>query len=124
MSLATTTSTSQHKLEYCRIVFCKEAKMALVQIQSRGLGCLHLPFQIAQKAVSKPPSSSKIYVNYYNKQIVQLSSASIGVFVGSAFQKMVGTGRVELPTSRLSVVRSNHLSYAPETLVSKYLLLS
>ena len=37
---------------------------------------------------------------------------------------MVGTGRVELPTSRLSVVRSNHLSYAPETLVSKYLLLS
>ena len=30
--------------------------------------------------------------------------------------KMVGTGRVELPTSRLSVVRSNHLSYAPVTL--------
>ena len=26
---------------------------------------------------------------------------------------MVGTGRVELPTSRLSVVRSNQLSYAP-----------
>ena len=33
-------------------------------------------------------------------------------------QKMVGTGRVELPTSRLSVVRSNHLSYAPVTLAS------
>ena len=30
--------------------------------------------------------------------------------------KMVGTGRVELPTSRLLVVRSNHLSYAPVTL--------
>ena len=26
---------------------------------------------------------------------------------------MVGTGRFELPTSRLSVVRSNQLSYAP-----------
>jgi len=26
---------------------------------------------------------------------------------------VVGTGRFELPTSRLSVVRSNQLSYAP-----------
>ena len=92
--------------------------MALVQIQSRGLGCLHLPFQIAQKAVSKLPLSSKIYVNHSNKQIVQLFRADIGLIVGSALQKMVGTGRVELPTSRLSVVRSNHLSYAPETLVA------
>ena len=98
--------------------------MALMQIQSRGLGCLHLPFQIAQKAVSKLPLSSKIYVNYPKKQLVQLSLVDIGLIVGSAFQKMVGTGRVELPTSRLSVVRSNHLSYAPETLVSKHLLLS
>ena len=98
--------------------------MALMQIQSRGLGCLHLPFQIAQKAVSKLPLSSKIYVNYPKKQLVQLSLVDIGLIVGSAFQKMVGTGRVELPTSRLSVVRSNHLSYAPETLVSNYLLLS
>ena len=98
--------------------------MALVQIQSRGLGCLHLPFQIAQKAVFKLPLSSKIYVNYPIKQLVQLFRAKISVIFGSAFQKMVGTGRVELPTSRLSVVRSNHLSYAPETLVSKYLLLS
>ena len=28
-------------------------------------------------------------------------------------KQMVGTGRFELPTSRLSVVRSNQLSYAP-----------
>ena len=98
--------------------------MALMQIQSRGLGCLHLPFQIAQKAAEKLPLSSKIYVNYPYKQLVQLFRANFGLIVGSAFQKMVGTGRVELPTSRLSVVRSNHLSYAPETLVSKYLLLS
>ena len=27
---------------------------------------------------------------------------------------MVGLGRLELPTSRLSGVRSNHLSYRPE----------
>ena len=27
--------------------------------------------------------------------------------------QLVGTGRFELPTSRLSVVRSNQLSYAP-----------
>ena len=96
--------------------------MALMQIQSRGLGCLHLPFQIAQKAASKLPLSSKIYVNFPNNQLVQLSSANISLIVGSTFQKMVGTGRVELPTSRLSVVRSNHLSYAPETQVSKCLL--
>ena len=94
--------------------------MALMQIQSRGLGCLHLPFQIAQKAVSKLPLSSKFYVNHLNKQLFSHFSANIGVIAGSAFQKMVGTGRVELPTSRLSVVRSNHLSYAPETLTSKY----
>ena len=98
--------------------------MALMQIQSRGLGCLHLPFQIAQKAVYGLPLSSKIYVNYPNKKLAQLNCANISLIVGSAFQKMVGTGRVELPTSRLSVVRSNHLSYAPETLVSNYLLLS
>ena len=90
--------------------------MALMQIQSRGLGCLHLPFQIAQKAVPKLPLSSKIYVNYSNKQLIHLFRANIGLIDDSAFQKMVGTGRVELPTSRLSVVRSNHLSYAPVTL--------
>jgi hypothetical protein len=28
--------------------------------------------------------------------------------------RMVGLGRLELPTSRLSGVRSNHLSYRPE----------
>ena len=87
--------------------------MAFMQIQSRGLGCLHLPFQIAQKPVSKLPLSSKIYANYSNKKSIQLSRANISLIVGGAFQKMVGTGRVELPTSRLSGVRSNHLSYAP-----------
>jgi hypothetical protein len=31
----------------------------------------------------------------------------------TAGREMVGPGRVELPTSRLSGVRSNHLSYEP-----------
>ena len=31
---------------------------------------------------------------------------------------MVGLGRVELPTSRLSGVRSNHLSYEPDEVFS------
>ncbi len=34
---------------------------------------------------------------------------------------MVGLGRIELPTSRLSGVRSNHLSYRPSD--TKYLIL-
>ena len=36
---------------------------------------------------------------------------------------MVGTGRFELPTSRLSVVRSNQLSYRPSDTSSKNNLL-
>ena len=41
------------------------------------------------------------------KQVLsQLSYTPIG---------MVGLGRLELPTSRLSGVRSNHLSYKPLT---------
>src|SRR5690349_20223588 len=31
-------------------------------------------------------------------------------------ERLVGLGRLELPTSRLSGVRSNHLSYRPERL--------
>ena len=41
-----------------------------------------------------------------------LSQLSYSPDVGSAEQR-VGQGRVELPTSRLSGVRSNHLSYWP-----------
>ena len=36
--------------------------------------------------------------------------------------KRVGQGRLELPTSRLSGVRSNHLSYWPGKLTAMYLL--
>jgi hypothetical protein len=34
-------------------------------------------------------------------------------------RSMMGLGRVELPTSPLSGVRSNHLSYRPECLSSR-----
>ena len=61
--------------------------MALMQIQSRGLGCLHLPFQIAQKAVAKLPLSSRNYVNYSNKQLNQLFRTNISLIVGSAFSE-------------------------------------
>ena len=61
--------------------------MALLQIQSRGLGCLHLLFQIAQKAVTKLPLSSKNYVICFNKQLVQLFRVNIRVIVGSAFSE-------------------------------------
>ena len=52
--------------------------MALMQVQSRGLGCLHLPFQIAQKAVAELPLSSKFYVNYPNNQSVSIFRTDIG----------------------------------------------
>ena len=35
---------------------------------------------------------------------------------------MVGLGRIELPTSRLSGVRSNHLSYRPDGLMATELV--
>ena len=38
-------------------------------------------------------------------------------FLTSDFRAMVGLGRVELPTSPLSGVRSNHLSYRPVRLL-------
>jgi hypothetical protein len=38
-----------------------------------------------------------------------------GTTMGRSALRMVGPGRVERPTSRLSGVRSNHLSYEPET---------
>ena len=47
---------------------------------------------------------------------------NLGIAAGTDRQ-MVGTGRFELPTSRLSVVRSNQLSYAPLA-VANYKLIS
>ena len=41
-----------------------------------------------------------------------------------AGRQMVGTGRFELPTSRLSVVRSNQLSYAPVAVANQSKCLS
>ncbi len=35
-------------------------------------------------------------------------------------RKEMGSGRIELPTSRLSGARSNHLSYEPQMRTAKY----
>ena len=43
----------------------------------------------------------------------QLSYSPVTVRDGMRFTRLVGQGRLELPTSRLSGVRSNHLSYWP-----------
>ena len=42
-----------------------------------------------------------------------LSQLSYGPITETNQTKLVGPGRLELPTSRLSGVRSNHLSYGP-----------
>ena len=42
-----------------------------------------------------------------------LSQLSYGPITETNQVKLVGPGRLELPTSRLSGVRSNHLSYGP-----------
>ena len=48
------------------------------------------------------------------KQVLsQLSYSPTSRWVCQIQPKMVGPGRLELPTSRLSGVRSNHLSYGP-----------
>jgi hypothetical protein len=41
------------------------------------------------------------------------SETGCWVFAAAGYADLVGQGRVELPTSRLSGVRSNHLSYWP-----------
>jgi hypothetical protein len=49
----------------------------------------------------------------------QLSYSPTGVKItkGKKLQKMVGQGRLELPTSRLSGVHSYHLSYWPSLVI-------
>jgi hypothetical protein len=44
--------------------------------------------------------------------ITRLNATLEGRYVGQSLSE-VGLGRLELPTSRLSGVRSNHLSYRP-----------
>jgi hypothetical protein len=47
------------------------------------------------------------------KQVLSQLSYSPNLSIICQATKMVGPGRLELPTSRLSGVRSNHLSYGP-----------
>jgi hypothetical protein len=48
------------------------------------------------------------------KPVLALSGFDAAAIAASQ-RRLVGPGRVERPTSRLSGVRSNHLSYEPET---------
>ena len=59
----------------------------------------------ALPAELRPHSFQKV-LNLVIKAVNNQSNAGIKA-------KMVGLGRLELPTSRLSGVRSNHLSYRP-----------
>ena len=53
------------------------------------------------------------------KQVLsQLSYSPLKVSITNRRDKVVGLGRFELPTSPLSGVRSNQLSYRPETAAS------
>ena len=55
------------------------------------------------------PSLKSTRANLFVKTILKI-----------ALNSMVGLGRLELPTSRLSGVRSNHLSYKPKSLKRRY----
>ena len=47
-------------------------------------------------------------------KLAKLALSQLSYGPGFDLLQMVGPGRVERPTSRLSGVRSNHLSYEPE----------
>ena len=48
-----------------------------------------------------------------NIEAAQESVSSVAVIPARVPKELVGPGRLELPTLRLSGVRSNHLSYGP-----------
>ena len=71
------------------------------------------------------PAVLDVFTNFVKQRVMQqrlrainrtkldaFRALNLGIAAGAGRQ-MVGTGRFELPTSRLSVVRSNQLSYAP-----------
>ena len=66
---------------------------------------------------AKPISLTKFYIlGYYNVIFecrVQISTQTRKLQVRTKIESLVGLGRLELPTLRLSGVRSNHLSYKP-----------
>ena len=63
-----------------------------------------------------------IFTNYFNQ--IGKSQILLSVkYVLNISYTLVGTGRFELPTSRLSVVRSNQLSYAPVAVENHFSLI-
>ena len=82
-----------------------ESNLSIYGTQAIHMNAVKLHMQMFLRSNSLTLSNSyHIMANsfqyiYFNRSLV--------------FSIMVGTGRFELPTSRLSVVRSNQLSYAP-----------
>ena len=75
-------------------------------MQSHGLGCLSLTL-----SNSVPGGSPRTGIGNWFIHVQFLCHPAHPRKETDG--KLVGTGRFELPTSRLSVVRSNQLSYAP-----------
>src|SRR5262245_52420529 len=61
---------------------------------------------------SSPPKTSDAFVSHTSNLKSEIWKSEIG---------LVGLGRVELPTSRLSGVRSNQLSYRPSSPLRPFL---
>ena len=83
-----------------------------------------MPHQLPELATGLNPAVLDVFTNFVKQRAVRRRqratdrtklmhfTQNLGI-AASAGRQMVGTGRFELPTSRLSVVRSNQLSYAP-----------
>ena len=69
----------------------------------------------------QPPSILDI-VSVVIKYTTKTRPASTIVIPDPRHLLLVGLGRIELPTSRLSGVRSNHLSYRPDGLMATELV--
>ena len=69
----------------------------------------------------QPPSILDI-VSVVIEYIIIARSLQLLLYPTHRHLLLVGLGRIELPTSRLSGVRSNHLSYRPDGLMATELV--
>ncbi len=76
----------------------------------------HLVANQALSQLSYTPLKNKFQIPIFKSQTPPLEFGIWNLY----FAFMVGLGRFELPTSRLSGVRSNHLSYRPVRLLLAY----
>lgn len=79
--------------------------------------CLRLATIVFAGSTPVPPASANRKVCARSDRDAELTR---GTRAGGAHTRMVGLGRLELPTSRLSSARSNQLSYKPELLLKPF----